>query len=48
VYRDEWLMTPQTVNAYNPGMNEITLPAAILQPPFFDVDADDVSGAPNR
>ena len=40
--RDEWFMTPQTVNAYyNPGMNEIVFPAAILQPPFFDVDADD-------
>jgi putative endopeptidase len=35
-------MTPQTVNAYyNPGMNEIVFPAAILQPPFFDVNADD-------
>jgi putative endopeptidase len=35
-------MTPQTVNAYyNPGMNEIVFPAAILQPPFFDVSADD-------
>lgn len=35
--RDEWFMTPQTVNAYyNPGMNEIVFPAAILQPPFFD------------
>ena len=35
-------MTPQTVNAYyNPGMNEIVFPAAILQPPFFDMDADD-------
>ena len=35
-------MTPQTVNAYyNPGMNEIVFPAAILQPPFFDKDADD-------
>ena len=35
-------MTPQTVNAYyNPGMNEIVFPAAILQPPFFDPDADD-------
>jgi putative endopeptidase len=40
--RDEWFMTAQTVNAYyNPGMNEIVFPAAILQPPFFDVDADD-------
>ena len=35
-------MTPQTVNAYyNPGMNEIVFPAAILQPPFFDMNADD-------
>ncbi|KGM13725.1 M13 family metallopeptidase [Cellulomonas bogoriensis] len=42
VDRDEWLMTPQTVNAYyNPGMNEIVFPAAILQPPFFDPEADD-------
>ena len=41
VDRDEWLMTPQTVNAYyNPGTNEICFPAAILQPPFFDPDAD--------
>jgi len=40
--RDEWFMTPQTVNAYyNPGMNEIVFPAAILQPPFFDPDVDD-------
>ncbi|HSP60788.1 MAG TPA: M13-type metalloendopeptidase [Ornithinimicrobium sp.] len=40
--RDEWLMTPQTVNAYyHPVLNEIVFPAAILQPPFFDVDADD-------
>ncbi|MGH1562435.1 M13 family metallopeptidase [Mumia sp. DW29H23] len=40
--RDEWLMTPQTVNAYyNPTMNEIVFPAAILQPPFFDAEADD-------
>jgi len=40
--RDEWFMTPQTVNAYfNPGMNEIVFPAAILHPPFFDPDADD-------
>jgi putative endopeptidase len=38
----EWLMTPQTVNAYyHPLRNEIVFPAAILQPPFFDVDADD-------
>lgn len=42
VNRDEWFMTPQTVNAYyNPGMNEIVFPAAILQPPFFDLNADD-------
>ena len=42
VDRDEWFMTPQTVNAYyNPGMNEIVFPAAILRPPFFDSDADD-------
>ena len=41
VDRDEWLMTPQTVNAYyNPGVNEICFPAAILQPPFFDPEAD--------
>lgn len=40
--RDEWFMTPQTVNAYyNPGMNEIVFPAAILQPPFFDAEAND-------
>ena len=40
--RDEWGMTPQTVNAYyNPEMNEIVFPAAILQPPFFNVKADD-------
>ncbi len=40
--RDEWLMTPQTVNAYyNPTTNEICFPAAILQPPFFNMDADD-------
>ena len=38
----EWHMTPQTVNAYyNPGRNEIVFPAAILQPPFFDAEADD-------
>ena len=42
VDRDEWHMTPQTVNAYfNPVMNEIVFPAAILQPPFFSLDADD-------
>jgi putative endopeptidase len=41
VDRDEWHMTPQTVNAYyNPLANEIVFPAAILQPPFFDLDAD--------
>jgi len=40
--RTEWLMTPQTVNAYYyPPMNEIVFPAAILQPPFFNVAADD-------
>ena len=39
---DEWLMYPQTVNAYyHPLRNEIVFPAAILQPPFFNVDADD-------
>lgn len=39
--RDEWHMTPQTVNAYyNPGLNEIVFPAAILQPPFFSAEAD--------
>ncbi|PPK93768.1 putative endopeptidase [Kineococcus xinjiangensis] len=44
VDRDEWFMTPQTVNAYyNPGMNEIVFPAAILRPPFFDPDADDAA-----
>src|SRR5674536_175224 len=42
VDRAEWFMTPQTVNAYyNPVMNEIVFPAAILQPPFFDPDAED-------
>jgi len=42
VDRGEWQMTPQTVNAYyNPPMNEIVFPAANLQPPFFDVRADD-------
>ncbi|HET9649983.1 MAG TPA: M13-type metalloendopeptidase [Microlunatus sp.] len=40
--RDEWLMTPQTVNAYyHPLKNEIVFPAAILQPPFFNEHADD-------
>ncbi len=40
--RDEWLMTPQTVNAYyHPLRNEIVFPAAILQPPFFNEHADD-------
>jgi len=40
--RDEWGMTPQTVNAYyNPELNEIVFPASILQPPFFDANADD-------
>lgn len=42
--RDEWFMTPQTVNAYyNPGFNEIVFPAAILQPPFFDPSWDDAA-----
>ena len=41
VDRGEWFMTPQTVNAYaNPLLNEIVFPAAILQPPFFDMNAD--------
>ena len=40
--RDEWMMLPQTVNAYyHPMLNEIVFPAGILQPPFFDMDADD-------
>ncbi len=40
--RGEWYMTPYTVNAYyNPSMNEVVFPAAILQPPFFNVSADD-------
>lgn len=40
--RDEWGMTPQTVNAYyNPELNEIVFPAAIMQPPFFNINADD-------
>ena len=42
VDKDEWHMTPQTVNAYyNPTTNEICFPAGILQPPFFDANADD-------
>jgi endothelin-converting enzyme len=42
VDKSEWLMTPQTVNAYyNPTTNEITFPAAILRWPFFDMDTDD-------
>jgi putative endopeptidase len=42
VNRTEWGMTPQTVNAYyNPPMNEIVFPAAILQAPFFDMNAED-------
>ncbi|MBP5515720.1 MAG: M13 family metallopeptidase [Bacteroidales bacterium] len=44
VDRNEWQMTPQTVNAYyNPTTNEICFPAAILQPPFFDMKADDAA-----
>ncbi|MBB4072169.1 M13 family metallopeptidase [Canibacter oris] len=44
VDREEWFMTPQTVNAYyNPGMNEIVFPAAILQSPFFDRHVDAAS-----
>jgi putative endopeptidase len=42
VDKDRWYMSPQTVNAYyNPSNNEIVFPAAILQPPFFDLNADD-------
>ncbi|WNM19777.1 M13 family metallopeptidase [Flavobacterium capsici] len=42
VDRSEWGLTPQTVNAYyNPSLNEIVFPAAILQPPFFNMNADD-------
>ncbi|HEX9964092.1 MAG TPA: M13-type metalloendopeptidase [Allosphingosinicella sp.] len=42
VDRNEWFMNPQTVNAYaNPELNQIVFPAAHLQPPFFDPDADD-------
>ena len=44
VDKARWLMTPQTVNAYyNPTTNEICFPAAILQPPFFDPNADDAA-----
>ena len=44
VDRTRWGMTPQTVNAYyNPSNNEIVFPAAILQPPFFDANADDAA-----
>ena len=44
VDKTRWLMTPQTVNAYyNPTTNEICFPAAILQPPFFDPNADDAA-----
>ncbi|OHX11819.1 peptidase M13 [Chromobacterium amazonense] len=44
VDRTEWGMTPQTVNAYyNPSQNEIVFPAAILQPPFFNAEADDAA-----
>jgi len=40
--RVKWFMTPQTINAYyHPSLNEIVFPAAILQPPFFNPDADD-------
>jgi putative endopeptidase len=42
--REEWYMTPQTVNAYyNPMMNEIVFPAAFLQPPYFNAEADDAA-----
>lgn len=44
VDKDEWFLSPQTINAYyHPTLNEIVFPAAILQPPFFDVNADDAS-----
>ncbi len=44
VDRDEWWMTPQTVDAYySPGLNEIVFPAAILQDPFFDLGRDDAA-----
>ncbi len=42
VDREEWRMNPQTVNAYyNPSLNEVVFPAAILQPPFFDMSVED-------
>lgn len=42
VDKEEWDMEPQTINArYNPDMNRLTFPAAVLQPPFFNMDADD-------
>ncbi len=44
VDRSEWFMTPQTVNAYySPAFNEICFPAGILQPPYFDIEADDAA-----
>ena len=44
VDHDEWLLTPQTVNAYyNRGLNEIVFPAAILHPPYFDAGRDDAA-----
>ncbi len=44
VDKTTWYMHPQTINAYyDPGMNEIVFPAAILQPPFFGMDADDAT-----
>ena len=44
VDKNEWLMSPQTVNAYYmPPANEIVFPAAILRPPFFDPEADDAA-----
>ena len=44
VDKDEWFMTPQTINAYyNPTTNEICFPAGILQPPFFNAQADDAA-----
>jgi len=48
VDRTEWTMTPPTVNAYyGPTMNEVVFPAGVLQPPLFDVDADDASNYGN-